>query len=103
MLAMLLIIGTIGVASDEAAPPRVGQIIVIGNETTPIGDILELVPVYPGQIAPTKEELRKIERALVERFRDRVNSKRLRIELLDPRSPYQDVVIHFPEKPTRKK
>jgi hypothetical protein len=90
---------------QDASGPRVGEILVVGNEETKTGSVLRYLPLYPGQILPTKEELLKIEIELLMKFHRRFDldgGERPRIEVQDGTGEFRDVVVTFPEK-TRKK
>lgn len=101
MLATILVLSTVSIGAE---PARVGQIIVLGNEMTPTSRILGRVPVYPGQVFPSRRELKTVEERLQKEFRatlDLTEGKSVRLELIDTGDSFRDLVIHFPEKKRR--
>jgi hypothetical protein len=85
-------------AGPPKEPPRVGQIIIIGNEETPQTVVLERLSVFPGQRLD-EAALRSSQNAL----RKTGFWKSARIECRPnpfmPDSPFLDVVVTIEERP----
>jgi outer membrane protein assembly factor BamA len=64
MLALLLVVVGGGEAPVQVKEPaRVGQIVILGNEVTPPGLIVDRLQLYPGQVL-TSPELRAVQQRL---------------------------------------
>jgi outer membrane protein assembly factor BamA len=64
MLALLLVALGVGEAPVQIKEPaRVGQIVIVGNEVTPQGLIIDRIPLFPGQMF-TAADLRAAQQRL---------------------------------------
>jgi outer membrane protein assembly complex protein YaeT len=89
---------------QEKPPARVGNIIIVGNETTKQNVILRQVPLLPGQVL-TYPDLRLAERNLAKLNIFETNPAtgvRPTLSIIDPDidSPYKDVLVQVQEMPT---
>jgi hypothetical protein len=93
------------VQRPEAAPPRVRQIIVVGNSRTPCGVVLRQVPLHPDQVL-TYPALRVAERNLCRlglfevRPEEGVRPRVCAVDdAHDPDNPFKDIVVIVEEVP----
>jgi hypothetical protein len=83
------------------APARVGQIFVVGNESTPQSLILNRVPLYPGQVLVEADMQRgEAELAKLSWFFVVTKADRPRVQVANPKSDsvFKDIIVTVRER-----
>ena len=97
-LGILVVLLATSAAPPQKSPPRVGRILILGNEWTHQGWILSLVPLYPGQ---------KLERRDVRLAQDNLRwweiwgkaTVVVEDDPFIPDSPFKNVIVTIEEGP----
>src|SRR5262249_49590239 len=89
--------------SQNIEGPRVGQLVIVGNDVTPDRVILEAVEIYPGQLLQAAD-LRRAEDALAKLglfVVDAEKGVRPTVTALDEENGYRDILITVKESRSR--